>query len=113
MEAARNRRTLPSTTAEAGGWERSGGGTATTPERDEEQYDQPVARDTLPRPEGFDDDRDSIEDGDREAALGANVRRYVAILERYIRAYPEQWYCFYPFWEDPSRTEAALPRSQR
>jgi KDO2-lipid IV(A) lauroyltransferase len=40
---------------------------------------------------------------DREAALAANVRRYVAILERYVAAHPEQWYCFYPFWEDPSR----------
>lgn len=41
--------------------------------------------------------------GDREAALRENLRRYVAILERYIRASPEQWYCFYPFWDDPSR----------
>jgi lauroyl/myristoyl acyltransferase len=41
--------------------------------------------------------------GDREAALSENIRRYVAILERYIRATPEQWYCFYPFWDDPSR----------
>jgi len=42
-------------------------------------------------------------DGDREAALRRNVERYVAILERYVRQYPEQWYCFYPFWDDPSR----------
>lgn len=40
---------------------------------------------------------------DREAALRENVRRYVAVLERYVSAHPEQWYCFYPFWEDPSR----------
>lgn len=40
---------------------------------------------------------------DREAALRENLRRYVAILERYVRASPEQWYCFYPFWDDPSR----------
>ncbi|MDQ2871163.1 MAG: lysophospholipid acyltransferase family protein [Acidobacteriota bacterium] len=40
---------------------------------------------------------------DRDAALRENVSRYVAILERYIRANPEQWYCFYPFWDDPSR----------
>jgi len=45
-------------------------------------------------------------DGDRDAALGANLRRYVAILERYVREYPEQWYCFYPFWDDPSRRAA-------
>jgi lauroyl/myristoyl acyltransferase len=41
--------------------------------------------------------------GDREAALRENLRRYVEILERYVRAFPEQWYCFYPFWDDPSR----------
>lgn len=41
--------------------------------------------------------------GDRDAALRTNVSRYVAILERYVRENPEQWYCFYPFWDDPSR----------
>lgn len=41
--------------------------------------------------------------GDREAAFAANLRRYVAILERYVASYPDQWYCFYPFWDDPSR----------
>jgi lauroyl/myristoyl acyltransferase len=41
--------------------------------------------------------------GDRDAALRANIGRYVAILERYVRQYPDQWYCFYPFWDDPSR----------
>ncbi|HEY7575587.1 MAG TPA: acyltransferase, partial [Thermoanaerobaculia bacterium] len=46
----------------------------------------------------------TIERGsDREAALRANLGRYVAILERYVRQHPEQWYCFYPFWDDPSR----------
>ena len=46
---------------------------------------------------------------DREAALKANVERYVAVLERYVAANPEQWYCFYPFWEDPSRQESSQP----
>ena len=46
-------------------------------------------------------------EGDRESALRTNVARYVAILERYVGAYPEQWYCFYPFWDDPSRRESA------
>ncbi len=41
--------------------------------------------------------------GDRDAALRGNIERYVAILERYVRQYPDQWYCFYPFWDDPSR----------
>ncbi len=40
---------------------------------------------------------------DRGAALARNLSRYVAVLERYVSAYPEQWYCFYPFWDDPSR----------
>lgn len=44
-------------------------------------------------------------DGDREAALRVNLAAYVAILERYVAAHPEQWYCFYPFWDDPSRRE--------
>ncbi len=44
--------------------------------------------------------------GDRDAALRVNIDRYVAILERYVREYPEQWYCFYPFWDDPSRKTA-------
>jgi len=46
---------------------------------------------------------DVVKGGDREAALAENARRYVAILERYVAENPEQWYCFYPFWEDPSR----------
>lgn len=41
--------------------------------------------------------------GDRDAALKENLRRYIGILERYVREYPDQWYCFYPFWDDPSR----------
>ncbi len=41
--------------------------------------------------------------GDRETALRRNLERYVGILERYVGQYPEQWYCFYPFWDDPSR----------
>jgi KDO2-lipid IV(A) lauroyltransferase len=45
-------------------------------------------------------------EGDREALLRANVERYVSILERYVARHPEQWYCFYPFWEDPSRERA-------
>ncbi len=45
-----------------------------------------------------------IENGpDRDASLRANLGRYVAILERYVREYPDQWYCFFPFWDDPSR----------
>ena len=43
--------------------------------------------------------------GSRDSALKTNLERYVAVLERYVRQYPEQWYCFYPFWDDPSRKQ--------
>ncbi len=45
---------------------------------------------------------------DRDAALLANIGRYVSLLERYVGANPAQWYCFYPFWDDPSRKPAPV-----
>ena len=51
-----------------------------------------------------------VTDGDRDAALRRNLLAYVALLEQYVRRYPEQWYCFYPFWDDPSRKEADRPQ---
>jgi len=44
------------------------------------------------------------ERGQRQAAIEAGMRRYIADLEALIRKHPDQWYCFYPFWEDPLRT---------
>ncbi len=41
--------------------------------------------------------------GERMAEIEAGMRRYAADLEALIRAYPDQWYCFYPFWDDPAR----------
>lgn len=41
--------------------------------------------------------------GERMKAMEAGLRRYVAHLEDLVRARPDQWYCFYPFWEDPKR----------
>ncbi|MCY7378932.1 MAG: HAMP domain-containing protein [Gemmatimonadaceae bacterium] len=79
-------RRAPSSTAEAGGWERSGGGVAVSePERanerdGEEKYDQPIARDDLPRPSGFDDDRDSIQEGDRVLLVIENDTNFSKIL---------------------------------
>jgi HAMP domain-containing protein/CheY-like chemotaxis protein/signal transduction histidine kinase len=73
-------------TAEAGGWERSGGGLAVVPSTTpsthdtEEQYDQPVPRDALPRPIGFDDDRESIEPGDRVVLIIENDISFSKIL---------------------------------
>lgn len=42
--------------------------------------------------------------GERGAAIEAGLRAYVADLEALIRRHPSQWYCFYPFWDDPLRT---------
>jgi predicted LPLAT superfamily acyltransferase len=44
------------------------------------------------------------------AAIEAGMRSYVADLEALIRRQPSQWYCFYPFWDDPARGPAS--RSQ-
>jgi KDO2-lipid IV(A) lauroyltransferase len=41
--------------------------------------------------------------GTRLAAIEAGMRAYVADLEALIRRHPSQWYCFYPFWDDPAR----------
>jgi KDO2-lipid IV(A) lauroyltransferase len=41
--------------------------------------------------------------GERMAEIEAGMRAYVAGLEALIRRHPSQWYCFYPFWDDPAR----------
>jgi KDO2-lipid IV(A) lauroyltransferase len=46
--------------------------------------------------------------GSRDDALRVNLSRYLAVLERYVREYPDQWYCFYPFWDDPTRRESEI-----
>lgn len=46
--------------------------------------------------------------GERMKEIEAGMRRYVSMLEDFIRAHPDQWYCFYPFWDDPMR-EASAP----
>lgn len=45
------------------------------------------------------------ERGRRMAAIEAGMRTYVADLEAIVRRDPSQWYCFYPFWDDPARQE--------
>jgi HAMP domain-containing protein/CheY-like chemotaxis protein/signal transduction histidine kinase len=72
---------IPST-ADAGGWERSGGGTAVAESSAtvDDEYDQPMPRDALPRPLGFDDDRDSIEVGDRVLLVVENDASFCKIL---------------------------------
>ena len=41
--------------------------------------------------------------GERMREIEAGMRAYVADLEALIRKDPSQWYCFYPFWDDPAR----------
>jgi KDO2-lipid IV(A) lauroyltransferase len=41
--------------------------------------------------------------GERMEAIQTGMRAYVADLEALIRRHPSQWYCFYPFWDDPAR----------
>ena len=49
-------------------------------------------------------------DGSHSEALRANVEQFVRLLETYVRRYPTQWYCFYPFWDDPSRQKGSTGR---
>ena len=36
--------------------------------------------------------------GEHERAIRAGTERLLAVFERYIRAYPDQWYNFYDYW---------------
>ncbi len=45
--------------------------------------------------------------GERMAAIEAGMRAYAADLESLVREDPSQWYCFYPFWDDPARQPAS------
>ena len=47
--------------------------------------------------------------GERMAEIERGMRRYAAGLEALIRRDPSQWYCFYPFWDDPARAAQASP----
>jgi lauroyl/myristoyl acyltransferase len=48
------------------------------------------------------------ERGARMAAMEAGMRAYVADLEALVKRDPSQWYCFYPFWDDPARRPTTL-----
>lgn len=41
---------------------------------------------------------------DRDTDLAVATRRLVAIYERYVRTYPEQWFNFFDFWAPPVPT---------
>jgi lauroyl/myristoyl acyltransferase len=55
----------------------------------------------------IEDPLEIVSEGDHETALRRNIRGFVRILEDRVRRDPAQWYCFYPFWDDPSRRTAA------
>ncbi|HEV7992455.1 MAG TPA: response regulator, partial [Gemmatimonadaceae bacterium] len=67
-------------TADAGGWAQSGGGLATVPADEQDDHDVVMSRDSLPRPDGFEDDRDSIEPGDRSLLIIENDANFSKIL---------------------------------
>jgi CheY-like chemotaxis protein/GAF domain-containing protein len=65
--------------APAGGaWTQPAGGTAVASEPDDE--DVLMSRDSLPRPEGFDDDRDDVEPGDRVLLIIENDANFAKVL---------------------------------
>jgi len=41
-----------------------------------------------------------VKTGDRDADIEANLKSVVAVLEKYIGLYYEQWYCMTRFWEE-------------
>jgi KDO2-lipid IV(A) lauroyltransferase len=46
-------------------------------------------------------------EGDAQEALREAVGQMAAVFERYIAAYPDQWYNFFPYWEEPHRERNA------
>ena len=38
--------------------------------------------------------------GEHGSAIRSGMERLLAVFERYIRAYPDQWYNYYEFWEE-------------
>ena len=69
----------PRSTAESGGWMQSGGGTAVAPAASVEE-ETAMSRDSLPKPHGFNDDRDAIEVGDRVLLIIENDVNFSKIL---------------------------------
>ncbi|PYP81607.1 MAG: hypothetical protein DMD35_01120 [Gemmatimonadetes bacterium] len=79
--AARSGPSMSSGRADAdAGWSPSGGATAVAPTVDEDEHDVLMSRDSLPRPEGFDDDRESIEAGDRTLLIIENDASFSKVL---------------------------------
>ncbi|NOZ71665.1 MAG: lysophospholipid acyltransferase family protein [Chloroflexi bacterium] len=47
------------------------------------------------------------EEGDREQTIYTYASRVLALLEKHIRQYPDQWYMFHPVWDDSADEIAA------
>ena len=37
--------------------------------------------------------------GNRDADLAVNVQRIAAVMEKYVRAHPDQWFTFYDYFD--------------
>lgn len=44
---------------------------------------------------------------DRRAAVRAAIERYAAVLEKYCRSDPYNWFNFYDFWREPPKVSSA------
>jgi len=44
-----------------------------------------------------------------EGAVEAIVAETASAIETMVRDHPDQWYCFYPFWDDPTRSGSSRP----
>jgi CheY-like chemotaxis protein len=66
--------------ADSRGWEEAGGATAVATSQAADEHDVLMSRDSLPRPEGFDDDRDSIDAGDRTLLIIENDATFSKVL---------------------------------
>ena len=55
-------------------------------------------------------DRIVLQRHTREADLAAAAARYAGWLEEGCRAYPYQWFNFYPFWQAPPRARGRVAR---
>jgi KDO2-lipid IV(A) lauroyltransferase len=45
-----------------------------------------------------------VRTGDRRQDILTNMRRLAAVVEKYVRAHPEQWMMFHPFWPESPDT---------
>src|SRR4029078_1136107 len=78
--------------APAGGaWTQPAGGTAVVPDTD--HHAVWMSRDSLPRREGFDDDRDDIEPGDRTLLIIENDANFAKVLLEMAREKGFQGLC--------------------